>query len=568
MYSLMIETKQGGTVELTHNPNYTITHISGLLPPHNGINISTAGTQPGGEYNSHHVEVRNIVITLYLEGNIEANRQRLYTLFPYESPCTIYFQNKNRNVRISGYVELIDGDPFTKRETIQISILCPKPFWEGLQQIQAELSRSLSGFEFPFTAPEDGVVISGSYPHPVGIVSNPGTVEVGFVAEIRVDAAEPTLSLSEKHSVTPESIMQNRILIPLSEQEYDPETQSLSIYINHNLINQNAYTTDFLTYENHARDLRLTFPENILRAGDIVTAEVYHTEDIQKHYDETHVPTEVAAANIFYEAYYDKPDWYDETLDTITMVQNGVQLVDGEAWSWYVYSLDENKIQIYHSGSSPYIADTESPITMNVDGVRQNQKIIDLTRNATVSLPDEILYTPFSYTEHDLIRVYMNGEKLTGWNFETVEVVEVSGNSQLLCLHLGTQMTSAVTLQIISSLTGEDVSDYTDTQVDEGLRFVDDLTLFNVSTNERILFSGIRFRPGDALELSTVSGEIYVKCLESTWLEPGENLMYAVSPDSDFPKLRPGENHLSLSALTCQDLITGYLTAKQLYGGV
>ncbi|MBQ1574074.1 MAG: phage tail family protein, partial [Clostridiales bacterium] len=151
MYSLKIENTNGEIFELTHDfSNYYVTDVSGLTPPATTINTAKAGIIDGTFFNSASVEERNIVISLTINGDIEANRQKLYRIFPRKTACTVYFKNANRDVKIQGYVETIESDLFSKREKAQISIICPRPYFEDLATIYAELAATLSMFEFPF----------------------------------------------------------------------------------------------------------------------------------------------------------------------------------------------------------------------------------------------------------------------------------------------------------------------------------------------------------------------------------------------------------------------------------
>lgn len=150
-FTLKIENTKGETFELTNNTkNYAVKSIDGLLPPTVDVNTST-GTGDGEIYNFSRMQKRNIVITLRLMGDIETNRQQLYKIFPMKTACTVYYKNRNRNVRIVGYVEILDGTIFTDKEEIQISIICPKPYFENLNILQEELSRVTKLFEFPFS---------------------------------------------------------------------------------------------------------------------------------------------------------------------------------------------------------------------------------------------------------------------------------------------------------------------------------------------------------------------------------------------------------------------------------
>ena len=136
MFSLKIQNAKGELFELSHNhQNYIVTDVQGLTIPQIINNTASGGTVDGAFYNSSRMETRNIVITVRLVGDIEGNRQRLYKMFSLKRPNTIFFKNANRDLKIVGYVEVIEGDLFVQDESIQISIICPRPYWESAQAI-------------------------------------------------------------------------------------------------------------------------------------------------------------------------------------------------------------------------------------------------------------------------------------------------------------------------------------------------------------------------------------------------------------------------------------------------
>lgn len=186
MYTLKIENAAGEIFELTHNrSNYSLTKVTGLTPPAANINTSAAGTIDGTFFNSARVNQRNIVLYITLEGDIEANRQNLYRIFPIKSPCTVYFRNEHFDVKIDGYVEIVDGDLFSMREQMQISIICPRSYWTALAQVAYELSTVVKMFSFPFSIAErPGVPMSEYTVSPVISIINGGSVPCGFTATI------------------------------------------------------------------------------------------------------------------------------------------------------------------------------------------------------------------------------------------------------------------------------------------------------------------------------------------------------------------------------------------------
>lgn len=186
MFTLKIENSSGEIFELSHNlKNYAIVGIEGLTPPKTVVNTSTGGGLDGTFYNSSRVEQRNIVIDTILNGDIEANRQRLYRIFPRKLPCTIYFENKYRHVKILGYVEVLEGNLFEQREQMQISIICPRPFFEDMETIYTELSRVVSMFEFPFSISVP-IPFSEIQQYPLCTIKNTGDAECGCTITVAI----------------------------------------------------------------------------------------------------------------------------------------------------------------------------------------------------------------------------------------------------------------------------------------------------------------------------------------------------------------------------------------------
>lgn len=184
MFTLKIENTNGDIFELTHDsPNYYVIGVQGLTPPATAVNTATAGTIDGTFFNSARVEQRNIVITVVLNGDIEGNRQRLYQIFPRKTPCTVYFKNKNRDVKIVGYVEALEGDLFVQREQMQISIICPRPYFQALDELYVELSKILAMFEFPFSIVTP-IPFSEVLDYPICTINNEGDAAAGAIIDV------------------------------------------------------------------------------------------------------------------------------------------------------------------------------------------------------------------------------------------------------------------------------------------------------------------------------------------------------------------------------------------------
>lgn len=152
MFTLKIENAKGAVLELTNNEeNYQVADISGLNPPNANINISNYANGDGSSFNSSRIPNREIVITIYINGDVEKNRLKLYKYFRNKEWCKIYFKSESRDVFIEGYVQTLEAPQFTQKQVAQISILCPSPYFKDVDTIVQSISKVLKLFTFPFS---------------------------------------------------------------------------------------------------------------------------------------------------------------------------------------------------------------------------------------------------------------------------------------------------------------------------------------------------------------------------------------------------------------------------------
>ena len=182
MYKLSVKNAAGDTLHLSQNKNYAVTGIEGLTPVAATINTSNAGMLDGAVYNSARLSYRNIVITASIVQDVESARIKLYDYFQTKQFCKLFFENDSRNVYIDGYVETFECDLFALGETVQISIICPDPYFKDTRTKTDTGSTVVSLFEFPteFNNVEFSRLISDA----AITVSNNGDISAGFDIEI------------------------------------------------------------------------------------------------------------------------------------------------------------------------------------------------------------------------------------------------------------------------------------------------------------------------------------------------------------------------------------------------
>lgn len=197
MFTCKIENIKNNILTLTQKEeDYQIIGITGLTPPSAQINTSKIAGLDGSQFNSSTLNERNIVITIKLNGDVEKNRINLYSFFRSKEWCRFYYENDTRNVYIEGYVESFDGDLFSNREIMQISILCPNPYFKDAEEILDDISKSLAAFEFPFAIESPGVEISTIDTTRITNVCNNSEIETGIIIEIDLLSAANKIQIT------------------------------------------------------------------------------------------------------------------------------------------------------------------------------------------------------------------------------------------------------------------------------------------------------------------------------------------------------------------------------------
>lgn len=192
MFEFSVQNDKGEILELTENPNYNVTQITGLTPAGCTINTAAVAGMDGEAFNSVRINKRNIMITIIPEHPIEQNRNLLYRYFPEKKKIRLFYENDTRSVYIDGYVESMESDLFTKKQSYQISILCPDPFFVDTKETGAfSCAPVVPLLEFPYSAEEMEMseIATGGF-----MLNNPGTVPSGALFHVSITA--PTESLT------------------------------------------------------------------------------------------------------------------------------------------------------------------------------------------------------------------------------------------------------------------------------------------------------------------------------------------------------------------------------------
>lgn len=160
-----------------------IRNIAGLEPVNASITTEPYGDVDGVYQSGTKVDTRNIVLTLGLNSDwdvwtISRLRTEVFKYFiPKQTSRLVFFSDDMATVEISGAVESVTTNIFSKDPEVQVSIVCPDPHFQALE-LSTHTGTTLFDIEDPFTyngTVETGVNIK-VYQGPSG--DSPGVILV------------------------------------------------------------------------------------------------------------------------------------------------------------------------------------------------------------------------------------------------------------------------------------------------------------------------------------------------------------------------------------------------------
>lgn len=128
--------------------------VTGLGQVDANVNTSKMAGSDFSVFNSAYLGDRNIVFNIkYIGYDTEENENLTDRMFPTKSMVTIFCKTDLTEVYTEGIVEKNEPTIFTN-DTIsagcQVSIMCPDPYWYGLEDSRTTFSGIEPLFEFPF----------------------------------------------------------------------------------------------------------------------------------------------------------------------------------------------------------------------------------------------------------------------------------------------------------------------------------------------------------------------------------------------------------------------------------
>lgn len=157
-----------------------IRNIDGLDPVKASVSTSPRAVIDGVMYTGSSIPSRNIVLTIHpnpdwINWTHDALRKLIYQYFMPKRPVRLVFESDNMApVEISGIVEGVTANQFTKDPEFLVSIICPDPYFTSVD---------------PIVVTGQAIRAGGN----VTVVPYNGTVEAGIVVRVTfTSGTEPT----------------------------------------------------------------------------------------------------------------------------------------------------------------------------------------------------------------------------------------------------------------------------------------------------------------------------------------------------------------------------------------
>lgn len=249
MLRVIAENKHGDQINLTSNPDYQLLQVTGLTPPTAVINMSKIATTDGSKFNSSSLDTRNIVLMVAPRGDVERSRINLYKYFKSKQYIKLYISNGRRKVWIDGYVDNMDGDLYSNPQVIQVSVICPDPYFKDENDGNTLFSDVMGAFTFPFNIGSEGVELSTISGYSERNIYNSSDDEVGVIIELTATGtvADPTIyNLTTGESITIEYEMSVGDKIIINTRRGEKSVKAIVEGVESNIINNMTRASKWL----------------------------------------------------------------------------------------------------------------------------------------------------------------------------------------------------------------------------------------------------------------------------------------------------------------------------------
>lgn len=231
---------------------YNVVATEGLTPVGAKINTTGNGVVDGTFYNSSFLSQRNIELIMVPDGDIEKKRMELYKIFRPKSKVRVHVKSKFRSCYIDSRVENLGLDLHAKRQSITVSLIAPQPYFLNEDEKIYTQNAIVSGLEFPFEIPKEGIELGRITKERDISITNNGEEASGLIIEIIATdtAINPVIynkTTREKFCIREKMIRGDKIKINTHKGQKKVELNRGSVTTN--LLNKLEKNSKWLTVE-------------------------------------------------------------------------------------------------------------------------------------------------------------------------------------------------------------------------------------------------------------------------------------------------------------------------------
>jgi len=159
---------------------FSLIDLSGIHPPKANINVRSIAGFDGSTFVNSSVNPRNIVVTLQLSGDVEEGRRTLYEIFKIKQSGMFTYTSERIAAQLEAYVEALEILPMSWPVKAIISLLCPQPYFEALNEILVDISFIAYSLTFPLTLNAAGSQLGTVHPSEAINIFNAGDLAIGM----------------------------------------------------------------------------------------------------------------------------------------------------------------------------------------------------------------------------------------------------------------------------------------------------------------------------------------------------------------------------------------------------
>lgn len=196
MLQLDFVSKSGQALPLVKNAYFDLINVDGMTAAATDISSIVIGGIDGDTINNIQAQPRGIVLDLRIKDyvNVEDAKRYILSFVKLKQQCSLLWTQNAQTKRIEAVVEAIAMPRWKAGVTMQISLHCPRAFWEDVADVLSEISAAKNLHYFTTTPgdmlyfPQAGIPLGEYDTSRTRTFVNSGDVAVGMTIEIKAYA--------------------------------------------------------------------------------------------------------------------------------------------------------------------------------------------------------------------------------------------------------------------------------------------------------------------------------------------------------------------------------------------